>query len=293
MAAAETLRTLAEGRPQRAESVIQSQFLFRLCLSAICHQINWDFLSARLSDAFSADQTDAKALREVSARDVQQWLNGYARPERIRASERAALVRDIGNVLVESYEGSADRLLGESRGLLNGATGLLSRLDAFVAFREDPLRKKSNVLVHDIVRDGVARFEDENEILPAIDYHIMRLYLRTGRVAPLHRSTMDLFKGDSAPRPRLVKLLREAVSRALTLTALYSKLSVPAVNGLEWEIGRSICERGRPRCLGPVDETTPAHLMQTGQCPNVGFCRAFADAEWKELREPDSNKRFY
>ena len=91
----------------------------------------------------------------------------------------------------------------------------MARLDRFQAFRDDPLRKKSNVLVHEIVRDRIANFDNSTQIAPAIDYHIMRLYLRSGRVLPLHRETLDLLKKNSAPRPRLVKLLREAVSEAV------------------------------------------------------------------------------
>jgi hypothetical protein len=293
MASAGVLHSLAEQRPHLAESTVQSKLLFRLSLSAICHQINWDFLSIRLARSFENDKIDAKALCKVSARDVEYWLEGYHRPERIRASERAMLVRDLGNVLVQDYDGDAERLLSESGARLIGPLGLLARLDRFTAFREDPLRKKSNVLVHDIVRDRLAHFIDEDQIVPAIDYHIARLYLRSGRVVPLHRSTMDLFKEDSQPRPRLVKLLREAVSHALSLTALYAKLSIPEVNGLEWQIGRDICEREVPRCLGPMKEEVPKFLSSNGSCPNISFCRAFADSEWRQLREPDLKKRFY
>lgn len=291
--AAKTLRVLSQMRPKQQMFGFRSQFLFRLCLSAICHQINWDFLSSRLLAAFQTGQIDPTSLQKISAREVQVWLDGYSRPERIRASERALLLRDVGDVLVEQYGADADNLILRAEGRLMGTSGLLYRLDQFIAFREDPLRKKSNVLVHDVVRDGVANFLDQDQILPAIDYHIMRLYLRSGRVAPLHRTTMDLFRRDSAPRPRLVKLLREAVSQALATTAFYADLSIPEINGLEWEIGRSICERAHPRCLGPADDGSSAFLMKDGRCPNISFCRAFTDPDWKELREPDSTKRFY
>jgi hypothetical protein len=293
LAAAQILRPLADQRSQLSETAIHSRLLFRLSLSAICHQINWDFLSDRLATAFSTTSMDAAGLSTISARDVELWLEGYHRPDRIRASERAMLLRDVGNVLVGDYGGDADRLFIESGARLSGPQGLLARLDRFTAYREDPLRKKSNVLVHDIVRDRLSAFQDEDQIAPAIDYHIARLYLRSGRVVPLHRSTMDLFKEDSQPRPRLVKLLREAVSQALSLTALYAKLSVPEVNGLEWQIGRDICEREAPHCKGPMKDELSARLSIDGSCPNVSFCRAFADPEWRKIREPDSKKRFY
>jgi hypothetical protein len=292
-AGAEVLRGLVQARSPLDGSVIESQFMFRLCLSAICHQINWDFLSSRLARAFSVENIRAEKLSTLTARDVQRWLDGYHRPERIRAGERALLLRDIGNVALEKYGGDAERILSECKEHLYGALGLIERLDHFTAFREDPLRKKSNVLVHDIVRDGLAHFMDEEKIVPAIDYHIVRLYLRSGRVVPLHRSTLELFKNDSVPRPRLVKLLREAVSSALSLTALYAKLSVPEVNGIEWQIGRDICERDMPRCGGPMKQELPPFLSPSGKCPNLSYCRAICDSDWRKLREPDLKKRFY
>ena len=147
--------------------------------------------------------------------------------------------------------------------------------------------------MHEIVRDRVATFLDQNKIAPAIDYHIMRLYLRSGRVVPLHRETMELLKHDSAPRPRLVRLLREAVAEALSLTALYGQMSVPEVNGLEWQIGRDICDRTKPRCTD-VEAAVQTRLgLTSALCPYAAACRAYGDLEWRALKEPDLKKSFY
>jgi hypothetical protein len=261
---------------------------------ATCHQINWDFLSERLRRAFEDDVgVSVEALSRTSAREVDTWLSGYHRPERIRARERAALVRDLGATLLHSFEGKAESLLEGTGARLHGPDGFMQRLDRFQAFREDPLRKKSNVLVHEIVRDGIATFQDSNKIAPAIDYHIIRLYLRSGRVVPLHRETLDLLKQDSFPRPRLVKLLRQAVSEALSLTALYADRSIPEVNSLEWQIGREVCDRGRPKCRGGNASIAERLGLATDGCPYADFCQAFANEEWRVLREPDLKKSFY
>jgi hypothetical protein len=249
VSAAQVLQTLRVETPARESGrCLATELLYRISLAAICHTINWDFLAERLARAFDEGGIDSRVLCSVTARDVHAWLDGYHRPERIRAKERAAFLRDLGNGLLRGYSGDAARVLLESGGHLYGPGGFFERLDEFGAFREDPLRKKSNVLVHEIVRDHLATFQDQDKIVPAIDYHIMRLYLRSGRVVPLHRETFELLKRDSLPRPRLVKLLREAVSKAVSLTALYAKMSVPEVNGLEWHIGRDVCDRVRPGC---------------------------------------------
>lgn len=270
-----------------------NNFLYHLCVAAICHQINWDYLSNRLAVIFEASHITAEYLSKVSAREVAGWLEDYNKPERIRAAERASLLRDLGQILVRDYAGDATKILIDSNRKLVGPDGFLLRLDAFASFKEDPLRKKSNVLIHEIVRAGIARFEDEGNIQPAIDYHIIRLYLRTGRVVPLHQATLDLLKEDSSPRPRLVKLIRKSVGEALSLTALYANLSIPYVNGLEWQIGRGICERGTPKCTGPISEALFPFLNEHGVCPNVKFCFAFSDPDWQRLREPDLKKSFY
>jgi hypothetical protein len=234
---------------------------------------------------------DPVALSSVTAHHVAAWLAGYSRPDRVRAKERAAFLRDVGKVIVDRYSRDAELLLKRAEGRLHGPGGLLSRLDEFIAFRADPLRKKSNVLAHDIIRDRIATFSDEDKIAPAIDYHIMRLYLRSGRVVPIHNATLGLLKHESTPRPRLVRLMREAVSEALSLTALYSAMSIPEVNEIEWEIGRSICDRTNPKCDDPTAGTQFAG--RSLGCPYQSFCVAFSNTEWRTLKEPGLRKSFY
>lgn len=269
------------------------ELLFRVSLAAICHQINWDFLSLRIRQSFDRLNMDAKGLAKVSAADVLSWLDGYHRKDRIRAKERAAMLRDVGQTIIDKFGGDAGNLLAQCGARLSGDAGFMALLDRFAAFKADPLRKKSNVLVHEIVRDGIVRFSDENTIKPAVDYHIMRMYLRTGRVVPMHRSVKDLLKKDSAPRPRLVRLLREAVSEALSLTSLYAKMSIPEVNSLEWQIGRDICDRQSPRCTNATGALSASSGSNDNRCPHSTFCRAFMDPEFRQLREPDLKKSFY
>ena len=293
-AGAQILRTFRLDVGQdRFTRPLGSELLFKIALSAICHQINWDFLTERLSPLFDEGRLVARVLSTTTARDVDAWLAGYHRPERTRAKERAALLRNIGTIIVQEFEGKAENLLKGSGRRLYGPDGFMERIDRFQAFGEDPLRKKSNVLVHEIVRDGIANFDDATQIAPAIDYHIMRLYLRSGRVLPLHSETLDLLKKDSVPRPRLVKLLRETVSDAVSLTALYAGMSIPEVNSLEWQIGRDVCERSRPNCSGGNVSIAERFGLAGDGCPYASFCRAFADKEWRLLREPDLKKSFY
>lgn len=294
-AAAQVIRRIrpAPSPQDRRARPLDKELTLRIAVAAICHQINWDFLCSRLASVLDDTERAAEFLSEVTSRHVEKWLSGYHRPDRVRAKERAAFLRDVGRVLLHRYGGDPRSLLTLSSGRIYGPGGLMNRLDDFAALREDPLRKKSNVFIHEIVRDEIAHFADQDQIAPAIDYHIMRLYLRTGRVVPLHIETFKTLKRDATPRPRLVRLIREAVGEALSLTALYAGMSIPAVNGIEWEIGRDVCIRARPKCSGPLTDSMARIANQDGGCPYAPFCRAYSDDEWRKLKEPEVKKSFY
>jgi hypothetical protein len=90
-----------------------------------------------------------------------------------------------------------------------------------------------------------------------------------------------------------VKLLRQAVSEALSLTAMYARMNIPEVNSLEWQIAREVCDRAHPHCTAGNTSLAERFGLESDRCPLTSFCRAFADKEWRRLREPDLKKSFY
>src|SRR5687768_7092337 len=93
MSAAQTIR----GYRPRIDSMpwgtlpLPVQLTFKLAFVAVCHQINWDFLQARLANILLRPVPGnlPEYLSKISAVEVRSWLQDYHRPERIRASERA------------------------------------------------------------------------------------------------------------------------------------------------------------------------------------------------------------
>jgi hypothetical protein len=243
---------------------------FRMAVASICHQFNWDYLNAILRENLLVARIAniPEFLVGVSARDFTSWFKDSPDRERMRAAERAEILRDVGDLM-----------------------------DKFEVFRVDPIRKKTNVLTHDIVRLGIAPFRDLGNIEPAIDYHLIRIYLRSGRVFSKYRFLFDhLSTGDPVPRERTVKLLRETVAEAVKLTAHFSGLTIPDVNYIEWQLGRNVCVRDMPKCKSEIRSQTldPAILkLFEGSCPYIGSCAAFKDAELMKLQEPVFNKNFY
>jgi hypothetical protein len=267
-------------------------FAFKLALAAVCHGINWDFLQEKLAALLLEVPPEciAERLSRIRSSELDACLADYPKRERIQASSRAQMLRDLGRTIVDQFAGRAINVLRQSTGRIFGENGFLSQLDKFESYSADPLRKKSHVLIQELARERIVRFQDENEIQPAIDYHIQRLYLRTDRVvcSSLELEN-DLRSYRFITRGRFVKLLRIEVSEALKLTAFYSRLSVPDVNYVEWQIARGICLRRRPFCTRPhLPQKMDPEITRlfTGNCPFVAFCPAFRNPNLLKLKEP-------
>lgn len=272
------------------------QLTFKIAFIAICHQFNWDFLQNRLAETLLSEPSLlVDRITNISGSQLQNWLNDYLRPERIRARERAGLLRDVGRTLTERWGGRADNILQEARRRCAGDNGFLQALDHFEAFRADPLRKKSHVLVHDLIREAIVSFADEDAVEPAVDYHLIRIYLRSGRVVPTSRAVLPFLDERPRPRHRLVKLLRETVSEAVKLTALYAKLPIPDVNFIEWQLGRAICRKDVPKCDEAPREELPEDVrtLVGAECPFRAFCEARNHDAYGFFREPRFEKTFY
>lgn len=273
----------------------RAQLVFKLALVSICHQFNWDFLQQRLAAHFLRPDEDEMIQRLVRVRadELEIWLSGYHKPQRIQASSRAAILRALGKELTQT---NVQLLVESSQGRIEGPTGFIAQLDNFEQYRIDPLRKKSYVLVQELIREGIVSFEDEHSLRPAVDYHIMRLYLRSGRVVPLYDEVANALRAKVQPRARLVRLLREAVGEALQTTASHARLSVAAVNYIEWQLGRSVCVAATPVCLQnrlPSGLDLEVAKLFRGSCPYIGFCHAYKDENWRKLKEPNFVSTFY
>jgi hypothetical protein len=280
------------------EEDVPRQMTIKLALVSICHDINWDFLQQSLPSLFLDSPTDsiAERLSQIRSPDVYACLAGYPKPNRILADSRAAILRDIGRTIIEHF-GDTMKLYQRSERRIYGDNGFLRQLDCFESYKADPLRKKSHVLIQELVRERIVRFDDEHLIEPAIDYHIQRLYLRTDRVICRDRSIeQDLQSYRPRQRPRLVNLLRREVSDAVKLTAFYANLPIPDVNYVEWQIGRSVCTKLRPFCIrghGPTDLDPDIARLFSGRCPFVDFCPGVENEGFRRLKQPNFQTSFY
>lgn len=273
-----------------------SQFVFKSLFVSICHQFNWDFLQNTMATWLLPDPE--RRLGEVAktrASDISRMLSAYPKPERIRASQRARMLRTTAHELQTLLDsGQINRLITNQR--LAGSDGFYEVMRQISAFAEDELEKKVRVLAHDLHREGILVFSDPKNLRPAIEYHILRLYIRSGRVYPTHESVREqLINRGARSRERLVKLLRQTVEEAMELTAFYAGLDVATLNYVEWQIGRSVCTPHQPRCAAPSPHELPRDVAALSplHCAYSGFCRSFTEPQYGWYHEPHFEKAIY
>ena len=279
-----------------------TQLTFKTLFISICHRMNWDILQSALASWMLPD-TDHR-LPEFAAtppKQIRHLLASYPKQERVLAHQRAAMLRDTATSLMELSQpgGAIHRLLEQPH--LDGPGGFYEVFGQIAAFQGDPLEKKIRVLAHDLYREGIMRFVDPENLRPAVEYHLLRLYLRTGRVFPTHPSVVEALTGEPRPaRRRLVMLLRETVDQAMRDTAHYASLDVATLNYLEWQLARTICvsELGpewHPHCLAAPAQELPHDVARivSGPCPYNQACRTLGDRGYEWFNEPQFEKAIY
>lgn len=267
-----------------------SKLFFKIAFISICHQINWDYLQDKLyQKIFTANTNPLQTVGAITPSKLAEWLADYPKKDRIRASERARLLRNVAVVVNEQFSGSLDRLYLEISGWSLEHSQFEKNMDIFEAYQSDPLRKKTNVLSHEVVTEKIYKIIGVDHLKPAVDYHIMRNYLRSGRVIPKDPELIKFFTGTPNPRTYIVSELRKSVSEALILTSHYAGLNIAETNFIEWQIGRSICTNHTPACLTRETQNLPRSIqaLTTDRCPYIETCMAKnLLTEFIELEEP-------
>ncbi len=279
------------------------QLVFKTLFISVCHQMNWDVLQSAMAEWLLPDVgSRLEALAGTTPRQISVLLQDYPKQGRVRAVERSRILRETARSLKEMLAagGGLSRLLRNPT--LEGPSGFYETIASIPAFTGDPFDKKARVLAHDLHREGIMKFCDPENLKPAVEYHLIRLYLRSGRVVPTSDAVRDELLGENRPaRPRLVKLLRGAVDVAMRQTALYSGIDIATLNYLEWQIGRSICvEELGPEltpfhCEAPAPSDMPYEVRALApcRCPFAGFCSSLNEPGYPWFREPQFQKSIY
>lgn len=253
--------------------------------SAICHQINWDYLRQTVykKTLERPDWLEPKSLAVISESEVAELLADYDKPERIRAKERATILRQIG-CLTKKY-GSFSALLGYN-GKRVSATLISNNLLESPVFSQDPEEKKLQLLLQKL--SMYPQFKELDKYCkPAIDYHLIRCFLRRGLISPITKQGMDYILSKNVfRRESTVGALRQLCGVLIQEISNYTGLSINSVNQIEWHVGRSICKEGEPDCYLKGQSSAWAREKYS-KCPfHTTCCALNSNHDLLHIEEP-------
>ena len=257
----------------------------------------WDYLveaSRRCTEDFRAERMqgyEAEDLKRLLSDDLDAGDSPIDRVE-----ERLEQLHDCARRLGDDYDGEAMGVYERSGGRLTGEGGLLVLLSEFRAY-SDPLQKKSVLLAGMLHEIGVWPLHDPENLKVAMDYHAMRVALRSGMVEVLDRGLARDLRERKPVSEETNQAVRTAVSEACDVVVRESELSVFAFDKLIWHLGRGCCfyehepicglGRGTGACFRR--DTCTFVQATTYSCPGVcvfeGICRGSRDQAYRSYWE--------
>jgi hypothetical protein len=256
----------------------------------------WDYLvqaSERRRADFSAQRMKDYTIDDVLSLYSDDFDPAHSCADRVE--ERLAQLHDCASRLLRHYGGEAMNLYSASGGRLSGPGGLLDQLCAFQAYA-DPLCKKSVLLAGMLHEVGIWPLQDPQNLTVAMDYHAMRVALRSAMVEVADTSLARALR-EQAPVPSAVnQVVRSFVSDACDLIVRESGLSVFAFDKFIWHLGRSCCFYEHdpicgPNHIGPCSKHDDCTFIRatTCVCANVcaldGLCRGSRDPSYRTFWE--------
>jgi hypothetical protein len=252
------------------------------------------FTAARLADLSLAEYQAAYALDGDPAHTL---IN--------RAEERVAILRELGQGLLRDYQdipGSpylAAHLLAACAGRLRTpeGTGLLDRLVKFQGY-DDPHLKKAFVLIKALARLGLFDPADREQLFIPVDYHLIRMALRTGLVTITDPALADQLRSRAPASHDDDWELRQVIKLAYKQLEQAAGVDVFVLDEMFWTMGRSCCHYSRPpRCAGC--DFTDCSVMTSftypcpGRCPLATVCLGARDEACRSLFEPQLVTTYY
>jgi hypothetical protein len=246
------------------------------------------FTAARLVDLAVAEYEAVYALDENPAHTL---IN--------RAEERVAILQDLARGLLRNYQASTLVLLDQCDHHLHtaGDIGLLDRLPAFVGYN-DPHFKKAFVFIKALVGLNLWDAQDREDLFIPVDYHLIRMALRTGLVRVTDPELADQLHTRTLATPADDWEIREIIKRAYKALEENAGVDVFVLDEIFWTIGRSCCHYARPpRCT--ACDFTDCSVMKSfeyrcpGRCPLSGACLGSSDEFHRTFFEPRLVTTYY
>lgn len=164
-------------------------------------------------------------------------------------SHRAMLLQDAAKKLLEYYNGDARDLFEVAEGYLlrEGKKGILQLLESFKAY-EDPLQKKSFLLVKILRRQNLLNVKDIQNLRFPVDNVLMTIALQSGLLKVNEKALENKLLGGELLNDNEVVQLRKATQQAFEVVSRVSGSGPDVLDDLLWTYGREV-----DSCEGEVD----------------------------------------
>lgn len=253
--------------------------LFYAC--AICHNMNWDYLCKNAipqlylkSNGFNYNDV-CKINKEV----FENIFSDYPKKHKIEATVRLEMLKSLSKYVCESSYDIFENILQKT--LIGGSNGLSNTINNLPIFVDDPLHKKGNLLIQILLREGLVIVDDEYNVAPSIDYHVIRFFLRNGFI---HFNDKKMFQrlsnGEKFTLDEITEL-RMVISECMKYIYKFANISIAKLGFVAWSVGRDFCRNDYVNC---EHEDT---------CPMINSCKGYSDIAYRLLKEPESNVGYY
>jgi len=283
---------------------------------AICHQTHnlkserkqlygWDYLEdgfVRMTqenpDWWRPEQLSQLKIHEIAGR-LAPWFSdeadrGHSTLDRLE--ERSHLMKDVGKFVWENYNGSFETLFNRAgERLCFEGRGFYEVMPAMEAF-SDPLQKKSSFLLKLLQDAGMLQLKDPENVIPVMDYHMMRVLLRTGAVEIIDKKLRnnllqkEPMTSDHGIRNACAKVMREI--------GLQSGHGILKMNDFFWTLGRSCCAEttlchDRFCAKNPCTFEKVINIKDHTRCVFEDFCHGATSEEYRNLWQPIVKTHYY
>ena len=292
----------------------ETAFRAYLWAAAICHSTRgaltghrgdryykgWDFLLRSFTHQAQCDERGLgpEAVAIMTASRLRDILSSGSADAQLGLGDlprRAEILRATARELSESFDGCVSRLLNEADRRVGGESGAYAQLARLTAFT-DPLRKKSSAFLMTVHFSGRWPIVDHANVLPMIDYHRMRLLMRTGCIEVTDERIADRLRAEMPVSGHMEAAIRDAAMTVCTTIPRLAGMAMFDFDVLLWAHARSCCRRA-PMCVSRTVESDSfySYLAESPskQCVFEAWCPGATNAEVRSLWEPIVSTEYY
>lgn len=272
---------------------LEKAIMCEILSAAICHQINWDYLRNQIYEKTKStpEWLCFENLETINVDEIHNMLSTYNKKDRIRAEERCEIINGIGK-WVKKFT-NIRSVFFENQDILLDYDTIRNNILSCSAFSKDPQGKKYQLLIQKL--SSIESMEELSSYYrPAIDYHLIRNYLRRGLISCKTKHAREYIANNMAERTeKTVAAIRMHCVDMMDEISLYTGLDINVINLIEWNIGRSVCTQDRADCKL---ETESSQWLKTtfNTCPFYNTCMARCyNQDYLNVQEPNYNGSSY